>query len=61
MYCRNCGNEVKDKSVVCSACGQPIGEGVDMPASNRRWSWFTMFVTLGIIVIMLLIAIIAGL
>lgn len=26
MYCRYCGNEVKEKSVVCSGCGRPVDE-----------------------------------
>jgi uncharacterized membrane protein YvbJ len=62
MFCRNCGNEVKDKAVVCSACGHAIEEFVSGTASPAgRWSWFTMFVTIGVFVVLLLVAIIAGL
>lgn len=62
MYCRHCGKEVKDKAVVCSGCGSAIVEGGEaMAARPQRWSWFTMFVTIGVIVLLLLIAIIAGL
>ena len=64
MFCRQCGKEVKEKAVVCSGCGTAIVEGGDaLPAatSPSRWSWFTMFVTLGVIIVLLLIAIIAGL
>ena len=63
MFCRHCGKEVKDKAVVCSGCGNAIVEGGEAIAavSFRRWSWFTMFVTIGVILLLLLIAIIAGL
>lgn len=27
MYCRNCGNEVSDKAVICVACGVPPMSG----------------------------------
>lgn len=27
MYCRNCGNEVSDKAVMCVACGTPPTSG----------------------------------
>lgn len=27
MYCRNCGNEVSDKAVVCVSCGVPPKSG----------------------------------
>lgn len=27
MYCRNCGNEVSDKAVMCVACGTPPKAG----------------------------------
>ncbi|GEM_PF-1289424 len=26
MYCRYCGKEVKEKSIVCSGCGRPVDE-----------------------------------
>jgi uncharacterized membrane protein YvbJ len=64
MFCRQCGNELKDKAVVCSGCGSPVVEGVDLetiPTTAPRWSWFTMLVTIGVILLLLLIAIIAGL
>jgi hypothetical protein len=62
MYCRHCGKEVKDKAVVCSGCGHPIEEASGgVVAGGRRWSWFTMFVTLGVVLTLLLVAIIAGL
>jgi predicted amidophosphoribosyltransferase len=62
MFCRHCGNEMKDKAVVCSSCGNPVAEGIDFePPTAPRWSWFTMFITIGIIALLLLIAIIAGL
>jgi uncharacterized membrane protein YvbJ len=62
MFCRNCGNEVKDKSVICSACGYSTGDSGEMTASaGKRWSWFTMFVTIAVFIALLLIAIIAGL
>jgi hypothetical protein len=28
MYCRNCGNEVSEKAVMCVACGTPPKSGV---------------------------------
>ena len=53
---------MKDKAVVCSSCGNPVAEGIDFePPTAPRWSWFTMFITIGIIALLLLIAIIAGL
>jgi len=62
MYCRHCGNELKDKAVVCSSCGNPVMEGEEpIQPTPPRWSWFTMFITIGVIVLLLLIAIIAGL
>jgi predicted amidophosphoribosyltransferase len=62
MFCRHCGKEVKDKAVVCSGCGNAIVEGGEtLAATPRRWHWFTMFVTIGVIIVLLLIAIIAGL
>ena len=63
MFCRHCGSELKDKAVVCSACGHPVGDDVDIPATvaGQRWSWFTMFVTIGLFILIQLIAIIAGL
>jgi hypothetical protein len=63
MYCRHCGKEVKDKAIVCSGCGHPIEEfsGEAALGGGRRWSWFTMFVTIGVFVGLLLVAIIAGL
>lgn len=62
MYCRHCGHEVKDKAVICSNCGTPIHESSEPVETERSgWSWFTMFVTLGVVMILLLIAIIAGL
>jgi len=62
MFCRHCGNELKDKAVVCSGCGSPVDEGGEAVAVNpSRWSWFTMFVTIGVIMLLLLVAIIAGL
>lgn len=62
MFCRHCGNELKDKAVVCSGCGNPVVEGDEPAAANPpRWSWFTMFVTIAVIVLLLLVAIIAGL
>jgi len=27
MYCRNCGNEVSEKAVMCVACGTPPKAG----------------------------------
>jgi RNA polymerase subunit RPABC4/transcription elongation factor Spt4 len=27
MYCRNCGNEVSDKAIMCVACGTPPKAG----------------------------------
>ena len=62
MFCRHCGKEVKDKAVVCSGCGTAIVEGGEtLAAPTVRWHWFTMFVTIGVIVVLLLIAIISGL
>jgi hypothetical protein len=63
MFCRHCGKEVKDKAVVCSGCGTAIVEGGETLAAPPalRWHWFTMFVTIGVIVVLLLIAIISGL
>ncbi len=62
MYCRHCGKEVKDKAVVCSGCGHPIGDsGGGVAGGGGRWSWFTMFVTIGVFIALLLVAIISGL
>lgn len=62
MYCRHCGHEVKDKAVICSNCGTPIHDSVEpVERETSGWSWFTMFVTLGVVMLLLLIAIIAGL
>ena len=40
MYCRFCGKEVKEKSIVCSGCGRPV----DQPGSVTEtpvigWNW----------------------
>jgi hypothetical protein len=32
MYCRNCGNEVSDKAIMCVACGTP-------PKAGDRFCW----------------------
>lgn len=63
MFCRHCGNELKDKAVVCSQCGNAVIEGGEAMEEvvAPRWSWFTMLVTIGVIFTLLLIAIIAGL
>ena len=62
MFCLHCGNELKDKAVVCSSCGNAVDEGGESVAVNpSRWSWFTMFVTICVIMLLLLVAIIAGL
>ena len=62
MFCRHCGHEVKDKAVICSNCGTPIHDSVEpVETKSSGWSWFTMFVTLGVVMLLLLIAIIAGL
>ena len=66
MFCRHCGREVKEKAVVCSGCGENIGDGDSLALTGEAnpkasWSWFTMFVTIGVITLLLLIAIIAGL
>ena len=66
MFCRHCGSEVKEKAVVCSGCGENIGDGDSLALTGETnpkasWSWFTMFVTIGVITLLLLIAIIAGL
>lgn len=64
MFCRHCGSELKDKAVVCSACGHPVGDDVENTVSagpGQRWSWSTMFVTIGVFMLLQLIAIIAGL
>lgn len=52
--------------MVCSGCGENIGDGestllIGEAAPKAQWSWFTMFVTIGVITLLLLIAIIAGL
>lgn len=62
MHCRHCGKEVKDKAVVCSGCGQAIDDSSGgAVAGGGRWSWFTMFVTIGVMMVLLFIAIISGL
>jgi uncharacterized membrane protein YvbJ len=62
MFCRHCGSELKDKAVVCSNCGAGVEEGGEtLSVATPKWSWFTMFVTVGILFILLLVAIIAGL
>ncbi len=62
MFCRHCGTELKDKAIVCSRCGHAVVEGAEnIPLTAPRWSWFTMLVTIGVIALLLLIAIIAGL
>lgn len=52
--------------MVCSGCGENIGDGDSLALTDEAnpkasWSWFTMFVTIGVITLLLLIAIIAGL
>lgn len=63
MFCRHCGHEVKDKAIICSNCGAAIEDAgpISTDRSGPRWSWFTMFITIGVIMALLLIAIIAGL
>jgi uncharacterized membrane protein YvbJ len=62
MFCRHCGSELKDKAVVCSNCGAGVDEsGETLSVAAPKWSWFTMSVTVGILFILLLVAIIAGL
>lgn len=50
MFCRYCGKQVKDKSVVCAGCGRPV----DVPGSvvdpSQRWSFGTLFVLLALTV-----------
>ena len=52
--------------MVCSGCGENIGDGDSLALTGEAnpkasWSWFTMCVTIGVITLLLLIAIIAGL
>ena len=62
MFCRHCGSELKDKAVVCSNCGASVEEGGEPnTAAAPKWSWLTMFMTIGVIFVLLLIEIIAGL
>lgn len=62
MFCRHCGHEVKDKAIICSNCGTPLEEGSDRTeTAPPKWSWFTMFITIAVILVLLMIAIIAGL
>jgi hypothetical protein len=47
MYCRQCGHEVKEKAVVCSACGEPIddftgtaaGPAATLGVPGNPWNW----------------------
>ena len=39
MYCRFCGKEVKEKSIVCSGCGRPVDEPGSLSATPvMGWS-----------------------
>jgi hypothetical protein len=45
MYCRFCGKEVKEKSIVCTGCGRPV----DTPGSISEtevsgWTWGLLLV-----------------
>ncbi len=40
MYCRYCGKEVKEKSIVCSGCGRPVDEPGSVTGEPvLGWSW----------------------
>jgi len=46
MYCRFCGKEVKENSVVCTGCGRPVDEpGSVTESALVGWTigyWFTL-------------------
>ncbi len=45
MYCRYCGKEVKEKSIVCSGCGRPVDEpGSVTKTAVGSWSLGFMLV-----------------
>lgn len=38
MFCRHCGKEVNDKAVVCSGCGNAIGEPGSETVAGYPWN-----------------------
>jgi uncharacterized membrane protein YqaE (UPF0057 family) len=44
MYCRFCGKEVKEKSIVCTGCGRPVDEPGSVTATpTLGWNWGLLF------------------
>lgn len=35
MFCKQCGNEINDKAVICVKCGAKTGNGIIEKASNN--------------------------
>jgi hypothetical protein len=44
MYCRFCGKEVKEKSIVCSGCGRPVDDPSNLTKTPiMGWTWGLLF------------------
>jgi len=40
MYCRYCGKEVKENSIVCTGCGRPVDKpGSVTDTQVMGWTW----------------------
>lgn len=40
MFCRHCGNELLDKAVVCSGCGEAVEDfSTAQPVEGQGWNW----------------------
>lgn len=48
MFCKNCGNEMDDKAIVCPKCGVPVKEQKTKKPIFKKW-WF--WVIVGVVVI----------
>lgn len=55
MYCKECGNEINDKAVICPECGVPV-EGkyqaeekkVKKPPISRGWATIASLLIIGL-------------
>lgn len=52
MYCRKCGNEIKDGEKFCGKCGQEVNEEIKNTSSNKKKNnvWTTITVIIAVIV-----------